>query len=50
MADYKTMYTKLFNVISDTIGNLQAAQIETEEMFMSQEEPEIVLLNQPGDE
>lgn len=50
MADYKSMYTKLFNAITDTIHNLQAVQVETEEMFLAQEEPEIVLLDGPDNE
>lgn len=49
MADYKTMYTKLFNTITDTIRNLQAVQVETEEMFISQEEPNITVLDRPDE-
>ena len=49
MADYKRMYTKLFNTVTDTIQNLQAAQVETEEMFVSQKEPKITVLNQDND-
>ena len=49
MADYKKMYTKLFNTVTDTINLLQAAQAETEEMFLSQKDTEIVVLN-PNDE
>ena len=45
MADYRKMYTKLFNTVTDTIQNLQAAQVETEEMFISQEEPNTTLLH-----
>jgi len=47
MADYKRMYTKLLNTVTDTIRTLQSAQVETEEMFLSQEEPNITVLEQP---
>lgn len=47
MADYKTMYTALFNAITDTILILQTAQVKTEEMFLSQEEPNITVLEPP---
>jgi len=45
MADYKTMYIKLFNAVTNTINSLQAIQVETEEMFLSQVEPDITLLD-----
>lgn len=45
MADYKTMHTKLFNAVTDTVNLLQAAQVETEEMFIEQEDPQIILLD-----
>ena len=38
MADYRAMYTKLFNAVTDSIKIFQTAQIETEEIFISQEE------------
>ncbi|MBN7772332.1 hypothetical protein [Clostridium aminobutyricum] len=38
MTDYKTMYTTLFNKISDIVNELQQIQKETEEMFISSEE------------
>jgi len=41
MADYKTMYTKLFNATTDAIGILQKAQQDTEETFIMS--PESVL-------
>jgi len=50
VANYKQMYTKLFNTVTDTIHTLQAAQVETEEMFVSQKEPEITVLNQDNDD
>ena len=47
MPDYKGMYTRLFNKITDAITLLQSAQAEAEELFMEQEAPEIVLLDNP---
>ena len=35
MEDYKTMYHKLFNKITDIIGDLQAVQQEAEEYYLS---------------
>jgi len=49
MADYKAMYTKLFNAITDAIRNLQAVQIEAEKMYISQEEPNITVLDRPDE-
>ena len=34
MPDYKTMYAKLFNAITDATEILQQAQRETEEMYI----------------
>ena len=34
MSDYKAMYYKLFNRVTDAITILQAAQQECEEIFM----------------
>lgn len=44
MADYCSMYKKLFNAVTDTIHILQTAQVETEQMYISQEEARILLL------
>lgn len=49
MADFKSMYTKLLNKITDAIHILQDAQIETEEMFLAQKDADIVVLD-PHDE
>jgi hypothetical protein len=49
MADYNKMYIKLFNAVTDAINVLQKAQIETEEMFINQEEPVLTLLKRPDD-
>lgn len=44
MPDYAAMYKKLFNSTSDAIASLQQAQRDTEEMYMSSPEPDIILL------
>ena len=44
MADYKDMYTKLFNAVTDAVDILQQAQIETEKVFISQKENNITVL------
>lgn len=49
MDDYKTMYTRLFNAMTDAIGILQNAQIEAEELFTTQEEPKMTLLKSDDD-
>ena len=41
MADYKAMYFKLFNEVTDTINRLQQIQQECEEMFITSEEDNI---------
>ena len=35
MTDYKTMYYKLFNAITDAVEILQQAQKETEEIYIN---------------
>jgi len=45
MADYKGMYYRLFNAITDAGKILNAAQVETEEVFVSQKEPNTTLLH-----
>lgn len=47
MANYKRMYLKLFNNISNAITLLQTAQAETEEKYISQEDPAITVLDNP---
>jgi len=49
MADYKAMYTKLFNAITDVTRTLQNAQVGTEEIFLSQKESEIIALDRPDE-
>ena len=48
MADHKSMYLKLFNAVTDAVNILQNAQAEAEEMYVSQEEPTITLLDPKG--
>jgi len=50
MAAYDAMYKKLFNATTDAIKILQTAQIEAEEMYISQEDATITLLNPVGEE
>ena len=38
MADYKSMYLKLFNEVTDTIERLQKIQQECEEVYINSEE------------
>lgn len=38
MPDYKEMYLKLFNSITNAIEILQQAQIETEEIYISSDD------------
>ncbi len=47
MADYKKMYTTLFNAQTDAIGILQKAQQITEEMFMDAPDTNIRVV-EPG--
>ena len=44
MPDYKTMYTKLFNIITDVIEQLQKAQRETENLYIESTGHEIALV------
>lgn len=44
MADYSSMYKKLFNAVTDAIKILQAAQVETESIYINDESPNITLL------
>ena len=38
MPDYKTMYAKLFNAITDAVDILQQAQRDTEEIYIESSE------------
>ena len=45
MSDTKSiMYAQLFNVVTDVIELLQKAQIETEEVFLQQEDAKVIHL------
>lgn len=44
MADYKKMYTTLFNKITDVVTELQKVQRDTEEMYIKGSEPEIKVI------
>jgi len=44
MASYRNMYNKLFKAASAAIHILQQAQIDVEEEYISQEEPDIHIL------
>ena len=41
--DYKEMYLLLFNKISDVVTDLQAIQMQTEELFMDSQAAHISL-------
>ncbi len=45
MPDYKEMYITLFQSTTRVIEILQQAQLKTEEMYMSAEEPNLKLLD-----
>jgi len=38
MPDYKTMYYKMFNAVTDSIEILKQAQLEAEEMYIESSE------------
>lgn len=46
MADYQKMYRKLFQATTRAIELLQQAQQETEEIYISSDEPELQLVKQ----
>lgn len=51
MPDYKKMYYTLFNAVTNTIAALQAAQAETEAVYMAEEnENPLILLNPKKEE
>ena len=50
MPDYKTMYYTLFNQISKTIEDLQAIQQLTEEMFISDENADLIVFSKDDKE
>ncbi len=46
MADYKEMYLKLFNKVTDIIEELQKVQRETENLYIESSEPQIIVQEQ----
>ena len=50
MADYQSMYRKLFNSITDAVNILQKAQAEAEELFISQRGDNITALEPEREE
>ena len=50
MENYKEMYYRLFNKITDAIEILKQAQIETEEMFINADENENKIVKFPENE
>lgn len=44
ISTYKSMYNKLFNKITDVIYELQEIQQLTEEMYISSDEPTIIII------
>ena len=44
MADYQKMYAILFNANTDAVKILQAAQLETEKMYVEHDPDNVVLL------
>jgi hypothetical protein len=44
MVDYKSMYLKLFNAITDAVRILQTSQTEAEEVYLSEEPTQITVL------
>lgn len=49
MADYKKMYLKLFNKVTDVIGELQQVQQETEELYIKSSESDLTVLRPKPD-
>lgn len=51
MADYKTMYLKLFNEMGDTIERFKSKLLEVEEIYIeTSEEKNITILENEYDE
>ena len=48
MPDYKKMYLQLFNAVTDSIEILTKAQQDCEELYISDDEPNLIIL--PSDE
>ena len=50
MADYAKMYTELFRAATKAIKILQDAQQETEEIYISDDDPVLTLLSPDSDD
>ncbi|MEG2678275.1 MAG: hypothetical protein RR933_09145 [Oscillospiraceae bacterium] len=48
MADYKKMYTRLFNEVTDIVERLQRAQQITEDMYIAAKQEELVVFEGGG--
>ena len=49
MSDYKKMYLKLFNKVTDVIKELEEVQRQTEELYIQVEVMEIILCERDAD-
>ncbi|MDY4783776.1 hypothetical protein [Pygmaiobacter massiliensis] len=49
MADYKKMYTTLFNKITQMIDDLEEIQQQTEEMYIEEEDPPLEIAQNSKD-
>jgi len=50
MPDYKSMYYRLFNRVSDAISVLQSAQQESEDAFIESQDEALIRLAEPPEE
>ena len=50
MADYKKMYSVLFNKITDVIKQLQEVQNQTEDLYINSPEPQLTIINMKNSE
>lgn len=50
MADFNSMYKKLFNAITDAVNILQQAQIETEGMYIDHNPTPVKFVTPKGDD
>lgn len=44
MPDYKKMYLRLFHAVTDSIEILTKAQQDCEELYISDDEPKVIVL------
>ena len=50
MADYRKMYTSLFNDVTNAIELLKNAQVKSEEVFVSGDDGVVLELRKPDEE